>query len=425
MKKVTRLIAVLIVLALLPIEAVRAQQPIDFPELAGPYQVGRMTYHLTDETRAEVYSDDPDAIREVMVTIFYPAEPAAGAVPAPYVDPVLRDAIEAVIGLPGAILDQIHSHAYDQAPAVQDPFPVLIFSPGGGVNGLFYTALCEEIASHGYVVVNITHPYDAPVTVFPDGWIVSFEDEGVNLYADVWGLTGEQKQTLLATPALQRIGALQGMVSEEQMTAALDQYYNVALTVRSQDVLFVLEQLIDLNDSDPVLAGHLDFERLGVFGHSLGGAAAANVMAQDSRFKAGIDLDGSLFGAKDYTLSQPFMLMMTDSQLAAALDSSEAALATIGDYCDEMGAFYARLSPGYLFTLSGFTHTALVSDFTLAESVYPQAFGGLTSGIDPVQATQLVNTYVRTFFDQYLNGVMSVEALDFPEVQAGPEACRP
>ena len=47
MRNATRLIVVLIVLALLPVQTIHAQQPINFPELTGPYQVGRMTYHFT------------------------------------------------------------------------------------------------------------------------------------------------------------------------------------------------------------------------------------------------------------------------------------------------------------------------------------------------------------------------------------------
>jgi hypothetical protein len=42
------------------------------------------------------------------------------------------------------------------------------------------------------------------------------------------------------------------------------------------------------------LAGALDLARTGMFGHSLGGATAAEVMAADRRILAGIDLDGTI-----------------------------------------------------------------------------------------------------------------------------------
>lgn len=431
MRQVKQLIATLFVVGvtLLPVRATHAQEKVNFPDLTGPYQVGRITYHFMDDTRAEVYSDDPDDVREVMITVYYPAEPETGAVPAPYVDISLRDAIEEVMGLPGGFLDNIQSHAYEQAPIVQERFPVVIFSPGAGVNSIFYTALFEDISSHGYVVVGITHPYEAMVAVFPDERRVTSNDIGVNFYADMWDLSEEQKQTLLGVPGSQRLPSLQAALSEDQMNAGLDQYYAFVVPYQTQDVLFVLNELIDLNENDPILAGYLDFERMGIFGHSLGGATAANVLYEDSRFKAGIDIDGSLFSAKDYTLSSPFMLLVSDNSLTIAQDSSEATLTMIQEYCDEISAFYERLAPGYIFTLSGVTHNGLISDFTLVESVYPQVLGGLTKDIDPVRAVQLVSTYVWTFFDQFLKGesVSQLDRLsaDFPEVQAGPEACMP
>ena len=49
------------------------------------------------------------------------------------------------------------------------------------------------------------------------------------------------------------------------------------------DLRFVLDRL---GGAGPV----------GVFGHSLGGATAAQLMHDDRRVRAGIDLDGTLYG---------------------------------------------------------------------------------------------------------------------------------
>jgi predicted dienelactone hydrolase len=427
MRKVTLWIVLLMLAALSPVEVIHAQETLDFPAPTGPYVVGRVTYHMADDSRGDVYSDAPDDIREVMVTIYYPAEPDASAVPAPYMETPLRDAIVEVMGIPGEVLDNVHPHAYELAPAIQERFPVIIFSHGGGVNSIFYTAMLEEISSQGYVVVSITHPYEAAVIVFPDGRQVASTDVGVDFYVDMWGLNEAQQQALQNVPGSQRLMVLQTVLPEEKMNAGLDQYYTFVIGLHTQDVLFVLDELIGLNDSDPILAGRLDFERLGIFGHSLGGATAATVMYMDSRFKAGINLDGSLFSAKDYTLNQPFMLILSDNKLLAAQDPSEASLSTIKDHCDEMSAFYERLSPGYFLTLSGVTHNGLISDLTLAQTAFPQYLSGLTEGIEPVRAVETISTYVWTFFDQYLKGDTTLDGLaaDFPEMQAGPEACMP
>ncbi|HEX3049146.1 MAG TPA: hypothetical protein VHP83_00715 [Aggregatilineaceae bacterium] len=427
MRKAMLLIVVLV--ALLPTGTSHAQGEgeVNFPELTGPYAVGRVSYHFVDEARAEVYSDDPDDVREVMVTVYYPAEPDAGAVPGEYADAALQDGIQATMGIPAEVLDSIQPHAYEQAPAVQERFPVLIFSHGGGVNPIFYTAMLEEISSHGYVVAAITHPYESSVTVFPDGRQVASYDVGADFYADIWELSDEQRQDLADVPSSQRLATLQSALSEDELNAGMERYYEFVVALHTQDMQSVVDQLSALDEDDPILAGRLDFERLGAFGHSLGGATAANAMHEDSRFKAGIDIDGSLFSAKDYTLEQPFMLILSDNRLTVAQDTSEEARTAITEYCGEMSAFYARLSPGYFFTLAGLTHIGLVSDLALAQTVYPEFLGGLVVGIEPTRAVEMLNTYVWTFFDQYLNGTGSVDdlAADFPEVLVDPKVCIP
>ena len=68
-----------------------------------------------------------------------------------------------------------------------------------------------------------------------------------------------------------------------------------AFTVRVADARFVLDELAGLERSG-VFKGRLDLGRIGMFGHSLGGAAAASTMLVDRRVRAGADLDGLLFG---------------------------------------------------------------------------------------------------------------------------------
>ena len=78
---------------------------------------------------------------------------------------------------------------------------------------------------------------------------------------------------------------------------------------------FALDQLERLNTSDPSgrFLGRLDMQRVGVFGHSLGGATALQFCHDDSRCKAGIDVDGAPLGnviAEGVT--QPFMFLLSD-----------------------------------------------------------------------------------------------------------------
>jgi predicted dienelactone hydrolase len=66
--------------------------------------------------------------------------------------------------------------------------------------------------------------------------------------------------------------------------------------IRAADSRVVLDQLGRLGQVEPgsPLVGHLDVQHTGIVGHSMGGAAAAQVVAEDPRFLVGVNLDGTL-----------------------------------------------------------------------------------------------------------------------------------
>jgi predicted dienelactone hydrolase len=122
------------------------------------------------------------------------------------------------------------------------------------------------LVSRGYVVATIDHTYDASEVEFPDGRV-------------------EVPAVPPVTPD----------VAEK------------VVAVRVADTRLVLDSLITLNaggnpdaEGRPLpagLRGLIDPARVGMFGHSLGGAAAAQAMYEDRRIRAGVNLDGTMFGA--------------------------------------------------------------------------------------------------------------------------------
>lgn len=56
---------------------------------------------------------------------------------------------------------------------VQRQWPVIIFLTGNVAARAFYTSLATGLASHGYVVLAIDHPYEATVAQLADGRIVT------------------------------------------------------------------------------------------------------------------------------------------------------------------------------------------------------------------------------------------------------------
>ena len=89
------------------------------------------------------------------------------------------------------------------------------------------------------------------------------------------------------------------MSTPEQNAALVD--------VRVADAKFVLDQVagLDVLAPDSVLAGHLDLQRVAMVGHSLGGAAAVRMLAEDDRIDAAVNIDGRMFTAPG--LDRPFL----------------------------------------------------------------------------------------------------------------------
>ncbi|GIO43150.1 hypothetical protein J41TS4_29080 [Paenibacillus apis] len=64
-----------------------------------------------------------------------------------------------------------------------------------------------------------------------------------------------------------------------------------------EDTRFVLDSLEAASSPIPAwLAEKIDMNRAGVFGHSFGGATAAQMLVEDSRIKAALNMDGILYG---------------------------------------------------------------------------------------------------------------------------------
>jgi hypothetical protein len=101
----------------------------------------------------------------------------------------------------------------------------------------------------------------------------------------------------------------------------------------TNDILTVLNQLSQLNDAPSSrlpFAGRMDLARVGAFGHSFGGVAAAHACQKDQRIKACLNQDGAMgmkpfyLDARGWGMDQPFMFIerppnrepLTDADLA-------------------------------------------------------------------------------------------------------------
>src|SRR5450631_4678238 len=284
------LIAVAGVTVLLTTLWVDHSRPTALPAPSGSSKVGRATYVWTDNARVNPYAPVAGVKQDLAVWIWYPAAPAPSTKTSEYLPAYWRRALERHEGfilskLLSRDLARVETHSWSDADVSrkQAKYPVVILRAGGGALSSDFTSLAEDLASHGYIVVSFDAPYRTVITAFPDG--------------------------LVATRAAG--GDFDRMPSSSNTQHLATQLMSAWIT----DTKFVLDQLQELNANDPAgrFKGKFDMQKVGIAGHSLGGATAAQFCHDDPRCKAGIDIDGMPFGnvIKD-GLHQPFFFLMSD-----------------------------------------------------------------------------------------------------------------
>ena len=311
-----------------------------------------------------------------MVSIWYPAADRAAMPVRPWAsEPVTRAYTAGLtkIGAPMAgswTLAPSHGRVDAAADSAGGRRPIVLFSPGLGMPREASTAQAEDLASHGFVVAAMSHTYESSATEFPGGRL--------------------EKSVL---PRAANI---------DQARAQIEQ----AMRVRVADTRLVLDRLADLGagadpdaDGHPLpahLAGILDLSKIAMFGHSLGGATAAQVMHDDRRVAAGVDLDGTLWGTVlTDALDRPFVLIgSTDHGRAQDLSWQQ--------------FWAADRGPRLEFRLDGSQHHSfcdnqLIVPALAAASVVPADFTPKMVGtITPRDSLDLQRGYLRTFFDTTL-----------------------
>ncbi|MBI5370823.1 MAG: hypothetical protein HZA79_02225 [Sphingobacteriales bacterium] len=244
----------------------------------GDYKVGTRIFRWADNSRDEQITPDPNDKRNVVVQAWYPAEENAGTSHSDYLDG-LGHLPEKVGIVPRWIFDhydQINTYGMMNAPIskMQSQWPVVIFLTGNGASRAFYTSVLAGLASHGYVVLAIDHPYEAMITQLANGKIATTIEDHSNDGPD------------------------------------LTNFMIGRLNTRIADIRFVIDQIGSQKGSADDFLSALDQNRIVIAGHSLGGASAAVAMAVDSRIKAAANIDGTLYGElPEPNGPRPFLLL--------------------------------------------------------------------------------------------------------------------
>lgn len=329
------------------------------PAPTGPFPVGIQDFHLVDN-RPDLWV--PERARELMVSAWYPALAPIGT-PDVYATPqesALILASQKVTDVAPEAISAIRTHSYVNAPGLGISLPTVVLSPGFIMPRASLTGLAEELASRGYLVLGIDHTYESAAVTFPDGRITEC-------------LACQGRPDMVA-------------VSRN----------------RAADVSFVLDEL----------TGRLpiDVTRIAMGGHSAGGFAAPYALAEDTRIRAGFNLDGT-FPAPPYgrAVDRPFLMMGAPHHAPDGRSGAKWAAAY-----DAFGGWKRWL------WVDGTSHGSFTDYAPIATGLGIEI---PSTAIDGNRAMDLTRRYVTAFLDQHLRDIPQ-PTLDgpnaaYPEVHFG------
>ena len=294
-----------------------SKKAINKPLPTGEYAVGVFTYTVHND-REETMYNALGTMRSIPVKVYYPAakESVKGLTKARYMSKATIDAIRKNYYVP-IKYEKVESNGtnrsecYENAPFIEgERFPLILFNYGYGSFLEANTYLLIELASHGYVVASVGHPYEGMITEFDDGTTLKMAK----------GIASKAYSPMLPSIiALLKLQKAKGTNEElwEQFDAIQKKYNRFIIERLPEWKLDTKAALKVLKDK---YSGIIDLENgIGVTGHSMGGATAFALCEDEPEtFTCGINIDGGLFGIHDgKVITTPFLQMTSESNKTA------------------------------------------------------------------------------------------------------------
>lgn len=227
--------------------------------------VGTKQYSWEDTDRLDEYYGET---RKVNVQVWYPTDKVtSSSLRTPYLlfGKKLYNQLEGWSEADYKSVQDVKTASFIDIPIKENltKAPLLIFSPSLGGNLSYYTYYAEYFAKKGYIVMGINHLYESEAVVANDKVFLanhSFQDSLKSL-------------------------KIPDDISAEQFRELM----GIRQKVLAQDIQFSLNQLL----ADESIISALDTSKIGIFGHSVGGAGAVYCSILDKRIKVVINLDGT------------------------------------------------------------------------------------------------------------------------------------
>ena len=328
--------------------------------------IGTQYFQWTDHNRTDQHYGGP---RVVNVQLWYPADlKQSDTLPSTYYHPA-EQLWEQLDGWEESDVEWVSEFETEgwlnaSVSAKADQYPLLVFSPSLGSHASLYTYYAEQLAKKGFIVMGVTHGYDSEFVMDENGNAIQHNESFYD--------------------------SLKALSIPDQISA---EGYRIAMGPRQRliggDLMFCIDQL--QHHRVDGISNHIDFERIGCWGHSIGGAAAISSSLMDARIKAVLNIDGTPPTERDqYSLGVPFMFIedLTDYEnhegYAKQYHRREA-------FCKMVNA------DAYRVMLAGTDHNSFLDiNLHLAETDEERA--------QVLKILQKTERFIEDFFCHYLQG---------------------
>ena len=321
------------------------------PPMTGKYPVTTVTYTYTDPNRIETFSKT-GGNREVNVEFWFPMQSTG-------------------------------------------KFPLVVFSHGAfGMKGS-NTSTFMDLASNGYVVCSIDHPYHSLYTRDSNG-----------------------RTTTIDPAFLQEFMNANNGKYDEKTSFDLEQGW---IKLRTADINFVLDTILakakDTNSGQVYQL--VNNAKIGLFGHSLGGESSAQVARERQDISAVIDLDADLGGEyltytngkyviNDRVYPTPILIIFTDELVRR--------MASIPDLSNVVASkkVLANAPQAFEIDMPGTNHMSL-TDLAVISPLLVKAINSSYTMVggyeaDPYTVIEKMNSHVLRFFNVFLKNEGSFSA---------------
>lgn len=340
-RMIAKSVSVILLLSLTLAPALIFPQYKQLPK-TGSYEVATQTFTYTDNARIETFSDTGEN-RKLTVQFWYPSD-------------------------------------------AQEKCPLIVFSHGAFGIRASNTSTYMDLASNGYVVCSIDHPYHAAGTVDTDG-----------------------KLTIGSNTFMQQVvDANQDVYTEEQKLVLFDEW----MSLRTQDINFVLNTIIEKTqgENDPLFS-MIDTGKIGLMGHSLGGAASVQLGRDREDIDAVIDIDGTMLGEERGIVDGEVILNDEPYPLPLLNFYSDYVIKELVANPDYIypNKYLTSISPAaYEVCIKGSNHMSY-TDLPffcplLADQLSGISSGDTSSSVDKNYCVQTMNQLILEFFNCYLKG---------------------